>query len=130
MSIVCEASKLPEDIQNKAREYATKRRPRFRTFGIDSNDVESAWLNGFAFCLEGTVEVKVKQCATCLYTNSPCSTECFDKAKETCNHYKSVLEGYEILKKRAGDLVYCIEHCAKNELAVARCIERLKELLQ
>ena len=130
ISVICNANKLPEEIKTKANEYVAKRKPRFRTFGIVSDDVEDAWLNGFVFCLEGQVEVKIKRCATCVFTDSPCMPSDYIKgAEDECAHYKSVFEGYELLKKRAGDLIYCIEHCTKNELAVARCVERLKELL-
>lgn len=129
-SVIREANKLPEEIKMKAHEYVEKRKPQFRTFGVVSDDVEDAWLNGFAFCMEGTVTVKVKQCATCIFTDSPCLPSDYTKAtEEDCDHYKSVFEAYELFKKRAGDLIYCIEHCAKNELAVARCIDQLKELL-
>jgi hypothetical protein len=60
MTIVCDANKLPEEIKNKAHEYTEKRKPRFRTFGVTRDDVENAWLNGFAFCMEGTVKVKAE----------------------------------------------------------------------
>lgn len=94
MSIVCDANKLPEEIKTKAHEYVAKRRPRFRTFGIVSDDVECAWLNGFAFCMEGTVEVKVKQCATCIYADSPCMPSDYEKGSEgKCDHYKAIFEG-------------------------------------
>ena len=130
MAIVCDANKLPEEIKAKAHKYIEKRKPRFRTFGVTLEDVECAWLNGFAFCLEGTVEVKVKQCATCVYADSPCTSSDYEKGSEgECNRYKSIFEAYEVLKKQAKDLIYCVEHCAKNELAVARCVERLKELI-
>lgn len=60
-NINCDANKLPEEIQDKAREYVAKRKPRFRTFGVVSDDVECAWLNGFAFCLEGKVKVALEE---------------------------------------------------------------------
>lgn len=128
--IQCDANKLPEEVKEKAHEYVEKRKPRFRTFGITQEDVDCAWLNGFAFCLEGTVEVKVKQCAICVYADSPCTPSDYAKDNEgVCNHYKNVFECYELLKKRAGDLTYCAEHCADNSLALARCVEKLKELI-
>lgn len=129
-SVICEANKLPEEIKTKAHEYVEKRKPRFRTFGIVSDDVEDAWLNGFAFCMEGEVTVKIKQRATCTYADSPCLPSEYEKGiNGGCSHYKSVFEDYERLKKRAKELMFCIENCGKNELSVARCVQRLKELL-
>jgi hypothetical protein len=130
--IKVDANKLPENIKAQAKNYCNNELEHSYADTREEleEDVMRAWLKGFAFCLEGTVEVKVKQCATCIYTDSPCLPSDYAKtAKGECDHYKSVLEGYEILKKRAGDLVYCVEHCAKNELAVARCVERLKKCL-
>ena len=96
--IKCDANKLPEEIKGKAREYVAKRRPRFRTFGIVSDDVECAWLNGFAFCLEGTVEVKVKRCATCVFVDNHCVPSNYEKGG--CPEYKSVFsQNAEIEKK-------------------------------
>ncbi len=54
-------NKLPDDIIQQARKYTSKHRPQFRTFGITSTDIDNAWLAGFAFCLEGQVEVKIQQ---------------------------------------------------------------------
>ena len=129
--IKCDANKLPVEIKEKAHEYVEKRRPRFRTFGVMQDDVECAWLNGFAFCLEGTVEVKVRQCAMCVYADSPCTPLDYAKDNEgVCNHYRNAVSDYAILKKRAKDLIRCVEHCADNELVLAHCVEQLKEFIQ
>lgn len=74
MSIMCDANKLPEDIQAKAYEYIKKHKPHFRTFGIVSDDVEHAWLSGFAFCFEENAKLKAQ----------------IDKMKcrENCSNYK------------------------------------------
>lgn len=57
------AEKLPEEIKAKARDYVEKREASFRTFGVTREDVVRAWSEGFAFCLAGTVELKVVQCS-------------------------------------------------------------------
>lgn len=57
--LVCDIDKLPEEIKQKAQEYAKYKRPQFRTFGISSYDVENAWMQGFAFCLLGKVKVEL-----------------------------------------------------------------------
>ena len=58
--MICDINKLPEEIKQKAQEYAKYKRPQFRTFGISSYDIENAWLQGFAFCLLGKVEAELK----------------------------------------------------------------------
>lgn len=111
--IQCDANKLPEEVKEKAHEYVEKRKPRFKTFGVTQEDVKCAWLNGFAFCLEGTVEVKVKQCATCVYTDSPCTPLDYEKDKEgVCNHYKSIFEEYAKLK---GDSESILDNWCRGE---------------
>lgn len=57
------AEKLPEEIKAKARDYVEKRDASFRAFGVTREDVTRAWLEGFAFCLAGTVDLKVVQCS-------------------------------------------------------------------
>lgn len=101
----CTANKLPEEVKEKAHEYVEKRKPRFRTIGIVQEDVECAWLNGFAFCLEGTVTVKVKQCATCTRANASCTPS--DYTTDTngvCNHYRDVFEENSELRKKNKEL--------------------------
>ena len=58
--LVCDIDKLPEEIKQKAQEYAKHKRPQFRTFGISSYDIENAWLQGFAMCLLGKVKVEIE----------------------------------------------------------------------
>lgn len=57
---IADAAKLPKEVRDKAHEYIQKRKPQFRTFGVAQSDVENAWLEGFAFCLQGKVDVKMK----------------------------------------------------------------------
>lgn len=103
--IMCDANLLPEEIQEKAHEYVEKRKPRYGKFGVTQEDVECAWLNGFAFCLEGQVDVKVKQCAACVFTDSPCVPSDYAKdEKEVCNHYKNVFEENSELSKKNAEL--------------------------
>jgi len=132
--IKCDANKLPEEVKEKAHEYVEKRKPRFKTFGITRDDVECAWLNGFAFCLEGTVEVKVKQCATCVYADSPCKPS--DYAKDTenvCSHYKDIFDAYtELRKDRDRWLKVDKEDCenwSKDKEQLLKAKELLKQLL-
>lgn len=58
MTIV-DAAKLPEQVRKKAHAYVQKHKPQFRIFGVAQSDVENAWLDGFAFCLQGKVDVKM-----------------------------------------------------------------------
>ena len=56
---IADAAKLPKEVREKAHEYVQKRAPQFRVFDITKTDVENAWLEGFAFCLQGKVDVKI-----------------------------------------------------------------------
>lgn len=139
--IQCPANKLPEEIKEKAHKYIEKRKPRFRTFGVIQEDVENAWLNGFAFCMEGTVTVKVKQCATCVYTDSPCIPSDYAKDNEgVCNHYKNVLDAYADLKTdyevlscsvgNFGELQNRLEEEQRKNNGLSDNLDKAKELLQ
>ena len=63
-----------------------------------------AWLEGFGFCLAGKVHV------------------------ERASSDKDAK--YNELSKAVRDLIYCVEHCAKNELAIARQIARVRKYLE
>ena len=99
--IKCDANKLPEEIKEKAKDYCTNELEHSYADTREEleEDVMRAWLNGFAFCMEGTLTVKVKQCATCVYTDSPCVPSDYAKDNENvCNHYKNVFDAYTELK--------------------------------
>lgn len=127
VSVICDANKLPEEIKTKAHDYVEKRKPRFRTFGIVSDDVEDAWLNGFAFCMEGEVTVKVKQCATCIYADSPCLPSEYEKGiNGGCDHYKSVFEENAELKV---EKAFCEKACEGAD-QMRKDLTKAKELLK
>ena len=112
MIIICDANKLPEEIKAQAHEYVIKRKSKFKIFGVSQYDVECAWLNGFTFCLEGRVDVKVKQCATCVYTDSPCVPSDYSRTAEGgCTHYKNMCE--ENIKLHAQiEKMKCCANCS------------------
>lgn len=56
---IADAAKLPEEVREKAHEYIQKHKQQFHIFGVAQIDVENAWLEGFAFCLQGKVDVKM-----------------------------------------------------------------------
>ena len=95
--IEIDRSALPQEIKEKAREYCEKslQHSYADTREELEEDVIAAWLDGFAFCLEGKVQEHRKN---------------FEK--EVC------------------DLIYCVEHCNKNELAIARQITRVRKYLE
>ena len=108
MYIICDANRLPEEIKAQAHEYVEKRKLRFKSFGVTRDDVECAWLNGFAFCMEGRVDVKVKQCATCVYTDSPCVPSDYARdAEGGCTHYRNVIEENKVLKTQIKEMKCC-----------------------
>ncbi len=58
--LVCDIDGLPEEIKQKAKEYAKSIEHSYADSREElEEDGEQAWLQGFAFCLLGKVEVKL-----------------------------------------------------------------------
>jgi hypothetical protein len=107
MAVICDANKLPEEIKAKAKDYCTNRLEHSYADTREEleEDVMCAWLNGFASCIEGIVEVKAKQCATCVYADSPCTLSDYAKDdKGVCSHYKNVIVENAELKQKLNAL--------------------------
>lgn len=89
MAIVCDANKLPEEVKIKAHEYVEKRKPRFRTFGATRDDVEDAWLNGFAFYFEENAKLKaqidkMKRHSNCKHRSEYNEFDPYSKVCQSC----------------------------------------------
>ncbi len=126
MSVVCDANKLPEEIKVQAKNYCTNELEHSYADTKEEleEDVMRAWLHGFAFCLEGAVNVKVKQCVTCVYTDSPCVLSDYAKdAKGYCERYKNVFEQNAELQQK-------IQVLNLNGNIAVRELTKAKELLK
>ena len=61
--LVCDIDNLPEEIKQKAKEYTKSIEHSYADSREElEEDVEQAWLQGFAFCLLGKVKVELKEC--------------------------------------------------------------------